>query len=85
MRPEPVDGSLVGAAGMTLFVGLLITVMGLAHLYGVFVTATNKGYAYDFRLASLVLVGIALVFGVRCASRQCAVSSAVNELPGAAH
>jgi hypothetical protein len=62
-RPESVDGSLLGAAGMTLFVGLLITVMGLAHLYGVFVTATNKGYAYDFRLASLVLVGIALAFG----------------------
>jgi hypothetical protein len=62
-RPEPVDGSLVGAAGMTLFVGLLITVMGLAHLYGVVVTASKKGYVYDFRLASLVLVGIALVFG----------------------
>ena len=26
-------------------------------------TATNKGYAYDFRLAALLLVGITLVFG----------------------
>ena len=51
------------AAGTSLLVGLLITFMGLGHLYGVVVTATNKGYGYDFRLAGLLLVGIALVFG----------------------
>jgi hypothetical protein len=62
-RPEPMDGTLAAAALMTLLVGLLITVMGLGHLHGVIVTATGRGYAYDFRLAALLLVGIALVFG----------------------
>ncbi|HET9757964.1 MAG TPA: hypothetical protein VFP66_15785 [Candidatus Limnocylindrales bacterium] len=62
-RPEHMDGTLAAAAGMTLLVGLLITVMGLGHLYGVIVTATGRGYVYDFRLAALLLVGIALVFG----------------------
>jgi hypothetical protein len=42
---------------------MLITLMGGAHFYGVVVTATNKGYAYDFRLAALLVVGMALVFG----------------------
>lgn len=50
------------AAGTCLFVGLLITTMGSAHLYGVMVTATRRSYAYDFRLAALLVVGIALVF-----------------------
>ena len=62
-RPEPVAGTLAAATGMTLLVGLLITVMGLGHLYGVIVTATGRGYVYDFRLAALLLVGIALAFG----------------------
>ena len=62
-RPESVAATLAAAAGMTLLVGLLITVMGLGHLYGVIVTATGRGYVYDFRLAALLLVGIALVFG----------------------
>ena len=56
------DGSLAAAAMMTLLVGLLLTVMGLGHLYGVMVTATRRSYAYDFRLAALLLVGMALVF-----------------------
>jgi lysylphosphatidylglycerol synthetase-like protein (DUF2156 family) len=51
------------AAGTSLFLGLLIIIMGLAHLYGVMVTATRQSYAYDFRLAALLLVGMALVFG----------------------
>ena len=51
------------AAGTSLFVGLLIAFMGLAHLYGVMVTATRRSYAYDFRFAALLLVGIVLVFG----------------------
>jgi hypothetical protein len=50
------------AAATSLFVGLLILIMGLAHLYGVMVTATSRSYAYDFRLAALLLVGLALVF-----------------------
>jgi hypothetical protein len=36
--------------------------MGLAHLYGVLVTATRRSYAYDFRLAALLVVGMVLVF-----------------------
>ena len=50
------------AAGTSLLVGLLIIIMGLAHLYGVMVTATRRSYGYDFRLAALLLVGMALVF-----------------------
>jgi hypothetical protein len=50
------------AAGTTLLVGLLLFIMGLAHLYGVMVTATMRSYDYDFRLAALLLVGMALVF-----------------------
>jgi heme/copper-type cytochrome/quinol oxidase subunit 3 len=50
------------AAGTSLFVGLLLIIMGLAHLYGVIVTATMRSYAYDFRLAALLLLGMALVF-----------------------
>ena len=57
------DATLAAAAVMTLLVGLLLTVMGLGHLYGVIVTAQIKGYAYDFRLAALLVVGMALVFG----------------------
>jgi hypothetical protein len=48
---------------MTLLVGLVLTVMGLAHLVSVVVAATTLGYAYNFRLAALILVGITLVFG----------------------
>jgi hypothetical protein len=62
-RPQPIDGTLAAAAVMTLLVGLLITFMGLGHIYGVTVTAQIKGYDYDFRLAALLIVGIALVFG----------------------
>ena len=66
VKPEPTGDSsqAVGclAACSSLLVGLLITVMGLGHLYGVVVTATNKGYTYDFRLAALLVVGMALVF-----------------------
>jgi hypothetical protein len=62
-RPEPLDGALAGSAAMNLLVGLLTTVMGLGHLSSVIVVATVRGYAYDFRLASLLLVGIALVIG----------------------
>ena len=51
-------------AGVTSgLVGGLITVMGLAHVDGVIVTAMRKGYAYDFRLGALLLVGTTLVFG----------------------
>lgn len=50
------------AAGISAFVGLLVIVMGSAHLYGVMVTASRRSYAYDFRLAALLLVGMALVF-----------------------
>ena len=51
------------AAGMSLVVGLLLAIMGAAHLDGVLTTATSQGYDYDFRLAGLLLVGSTLVFG----------------------
>lgn len=64
MGPSSQAGWSQLAAGTSLFVGLLIIIiiMGLAHLYGVMVTATRRSYAYDFRLAALLLVGMALVF-----------------------
>ena len=51
------------AAGTTLFVGFLLTIMGGAHLDGVLTGARRGGYEYDFRLAGLLLVGSTLVFG----------------------
>ena len=51
------------AAGMSLFVGLLLATMGAAHLDGVLTVATSRGDDYDFRLAGLLLVGSTLVFG----------------------
>jgi len=62
-RPEPMDGTLSASAGMNLFVGGLITVMGAAHLEGVIQTARTRGYTYDFRFAGLLLIGSTLVFG----------------------
>ena len=54
---------------MTLFVGGLIALTGAAHLEGVIQTAMTRGYAYNFRLAGLLLIGITLVFGgVLCLS-----------------
>jgi len=50
------------AALTSLLLGLLIGIMGLAHLYGVMVIASARTYAYDFRLAALLVVGMALVF-----------------------
>lgn len=65
--PPPASTRL--AAGLTAFVGGLITFMGAAHLYGVLVTASWRGYAYDFRFAGLLLIGSGLVFGsVLCLS-----------------
>jgi hypothetical protein len=51
------------AAGLSLVVGLLLAIMGAAHLHGVLTVATSRGYDYDFRLAGLLLVGSTLVFG----------------------
>ena len=72
------------AAGLSLVVGLLLAIMGAAHLHGVLTVAANRGYDYDFRLAGLLLVGSTLVFGVRCAFRACAVWPAVDLLRGTA-
>jgi hypothetical protein len=60
--PSPEAGCLQLAAVASLCVGVLLSIMGLAHLYGVMVTATRQSYAYDFRLAALLLLGMALVF-----------------------
>jgi hypothetical protein len=51
------------AAGLSLVVGLLLAIMGAAHLHGVLTVATSRGYDYDFRLAGLLLVGSTLMFG----------------------
>jgi hypothetical protein len=55
------------AAGFTLFVGLFSAILGSSHVYGVMVTANLKAYRYNFRLASLYLVGLTIVAaGVLC-------------------
>jgi hypothetical protein len=51
------------AAGLSLVVGLLLAIMGAAHLHGVLTVALSRGYDYGFRLAALLLVGSTLVFG----------------------
>jgi hypothetical protein len=63
-QPEAV---LFGAAAWTLLAGLVSTIFGGAHLQGVIVAAMTRGYAYDFRLAALLLLGMTMVFaGVLC-------------------
>jgi hypothetical protein len=58
---------LAAAAGLTLYVGLASTIFGGAHLQGVISAAMARGYAYDFRLAALLLLGMTMVFaGVLC-------------------
>jgi hypothetical protein len=60
-------GLLAAATGLTLYVGLASTISGGAHLEGVIQTAIERGYAYDFRLAGLLLLGMTMVFaGVLC-------------------
>jgi hypothetical protein len=54
-------GLLAAAAGTTLIAGLLGTIWGGAHLEGVIQTALVRGYAYDFRLTALVLLGTTMV------------------------
>ena len=55
------------AAGLTLLAGLAGTIPGGAHLQGVISAATSRGYPYDFRLASMLILGIGMVFaGVLC-------------------
>ena len=51
------------AAGVSLFVGVATTIFASAHLDGVMQAAITKGYAYNFRLASLLIVGMAMVAG----------------------
>lgn len=55
------------AAALTLLAGLAGTIPGGAHLQGVIAAATSRGYPYDFRLASMLTLGIGMVFaGVLC-------------------
>ena len=50
------------AAGMTLLVGLASTIFGGAHLLGVIGNASRGAYlSYDFRLASMLSIGIMMV------------------------
>jgi hypothetical protein len=50
------------AAGMTLLVGLASAIFGGAHLLGVIGNASKGVYlAYDFRLASMLSIGIMMV------------------------
>lgn len=59
---------LAVVAGMTLLVGLNSTIFGGAHLLGVIGNISRRAYdSYDFRVASLLLLGITMVFaGVLC-------------------
>jgi hypothetical protein len=60
-------GLLAAAAGLTLYVGLASSIFGGAHFLGVITTASRQSYAYDFRLAGLLILGITMVFaGVVC-------------------
>jgi hypothetical protein len=72
------------AAGLSLVVGILLAIMGAAHLHGVLTVATSRGYDYDFRLAGLLLVGSTLVFGGALCLSSVRVSPAVDLLPGSA-
>jgi hypothetical protein len=64
-----VAGILIVAVGVTLYLGVSGVIGGLAHLQGVIANATTRNYAYDFRLAGLLLVGIMIVYGgVLCLS-----------------
>jgi hypothetical protein len=60
-------GLHAGAATVTILVGLFGTVSGGAHFQGVAEAALRRGYAYDVRLAGLLLLGLTIVFaGVLC-------------------
>jgi hypothetical protein len=60
-------GLIGAAAGMTLVVGLAGAIAGSTHFSGVISAAMAKGYAYDTRLAGLLILGIGMVFaGVLC-------------------
>jgi len=64
------------AAGMSVFVGLLSSVQGGAHLLSVIGVALTRGYAYNFRLTSLVLIGALMVLaGVLCLASARAVAA----------
>jgi hypothetical protein len=57
-------GLLGAAAATTLIAGLAGTIPGGAHLAGVIGNATSGVYqSYDFRLASLLILGITIAFG----------------------
>lgn len=61
-------GILRVAAGTTLYIGLASTIFGGAHFLGVTGNASRGVYpSYDFRLASMLLLGVTMVFaGVLC-------------------
>ena len=65
--PSPPSKTRQLAAGLTLLIGLSSVTGGNAHVQGVMSTAQIRGYAYDFRYAGLVLVGIMVAYaGVLC-------------------
>jgi hypothetical protein len=65
--PSPPPALPILAAGTTLLLGGLATLMGGAHLDGVLVTAGRRHYAYDFRFAGLLLLGFTITFaGILC-------------------
>ena len=65
--PSPQLALPILAAGTTLLLGGLATLMGSAHLDGVLVTAGRRHYAYDFRFAGLLLLGFTITFaGILC-------------------
>jgi hypothetical protein len=65
-RSGPASRVLTAAVGMTLLAGFAV-ISGLAHLNGVITTAGPVGYAYDFRFAGMLIVGVLLVVaGTTC-------------------
>lgn len=59
---RPLAAILQVSAGMTLFVGLLSTIYGGAHLMGVLSNNSRGAYpVYDFRVASMISIGVMMV------------------------
>jgi hypothetical protein len=60
-------GLLAAAVGLTLLVGLAGTIFGGAHFEGVIQAAITRDYAYNLRLAALLILGMGMVMaGVVC-------------------
>jgi hypothetical protein len=67
LRDNARPGVVTAAVAVSLWLGVGCPIQGLGHMQGVIETATRRGYAYDFRYAGLLLVGIVIIYsGVLC-------------------